>query len=70
MPYSLWLYREEREADVTDRTKVTIFEVAHRPWGELRTSAEVDDRVYVGSRERRALHPQEWKALQDRMKRA
>ena len=31
--------------------KVTIFEVAHRPWGELITSAEVDDRVYVGSQE-------------------
>jgi hypothetical protein len=36
---------------MADRTKVTIFEVAKRPWGELRTSAEVDDRVYVGSRE-------------------
>jgi hypothetical protein len=31
--------------------KVTILEVAHRPGGELMTSAEVDDRVYVGSRE-------------------
>ena len=31
--------------------KVTIFEVAERPWGWLMTSAEVDDRVYVGSRE-------------------
>jgi len=31
--------------------KVTIFEVAERPWGWLTTSAEVDDRVYVGSRE-------------------
>src|SRR5262249_21020701 len=29
--------------------KVTIFEVAERPWGWLTTSAEVDDRVYVGS---------------------
>jgi len=48
----------------------TIFEVAHRPWGELRTSAEVGDVIYVGSAEWRALHPQEWKALQDRMKRA
>jgi len=48
--------------------KVTIFEVAERPWGWLTTSAEVDDRVYVGSAEWRALHPQEWKALQDRMK--
>jgi hypothetical protein len=46
-----------------------IFEVAHRPWGELRTSAEVSDVIYVGSAEWRALHPQEWKALQDRMKR-
>jgi hypothetical protein len=31
--------------------RVTIFEVAERPWGWLMTSAEVDDRVYVGSRE-------------------
>ena len=31
--------------------KVTIFEVAERPWGWLMNSAEVDDRVYVGSRE-------------------
>src|SRR5262249_23003934 len=29
--------------------KVTIFEVAERPWGWLTTSAQVDDRVYVGS---------------------
>jgi hypothetical protein len=29
---------------------VTIFEVAERPWGWLTTSAEVDERVYVGSR--------------------
>jgi hypothetical protein len=44
-----------------DRTKVTIFEVAERPWGWLTTSAVVDDGVYVGSAEWRALHPQEWK---------
>ena len=50
--------------------KVTILEVAHRPWGELMTSAEVSDVTYVGSAEWRALHPQEWKALQPRMKRA
>ena len=31
--------------------KVTIFEVAERPRGLLITSAEVDDRVYIGSRE-------------------
>ena len=31
--------------------KVTIFEVAKRPWGWLTTCADVDDRVYVGSRE-------------------
>jgi hypothetical protein len=31
--------------------RVTIFEVAERPWGWLSTSAEVDDHVYVGSRE-------------------
>ena len=37
--------------------KVTIFEVAERPWGWLMTSAEVDDRVYIGSREwRRQLN--------------
>jgi len=30
--------------------RVTIFEVAERPWGWLTTSAEVDNRVYVGSR--------------------
>jgi len=30
---------------------VTIYEIAERPWGWLMTSAEVDDRVYVGSRE-------------------
>ena len=29
--------------------KVTIFEVAERPWGWLTTSAEVDNRGYVGS---------------------
>jgi len=46
-----------------DRTKVTIFEVAERRWGCLTTSAEVDDRVYVGSAEWRALHPREWKTL-------
>jgi hypothetical protein len=51
------------------KTKVRIYEVAHRSWGELRTSAEVDGRIYVGSAEWRALHPQGWKALQDRMKR-
>jgi hypothetical protein len=33
--------------------KVTIYEVAVRPWGELVTSALVDDRIYVGSRARR-----------------
>jgi hypothetical protein len=27
--------------------KVTIYEVAERPWGWLVTSAEVDDRVYI-----------------------
>jgi hypothetical protein len=27
--------------------KVTIYEVAERPWGWLVTSAEVDDREYV-----------------------
>jgi hypothetical protein len=31
--------------------KVRIYELAERPWGWLVTSAEVDDRVYVGSRE-------------------
>jgi hypothetical protein len=31
--------------------RVTIYEVAERPWGWLITNAEVDDRVYVGSRE-------------------
>ena len=31
--------------------KVKIFEVAERRWGWLMTSAEVDDRVYIGSRE-------------------
>jgi hypothetical protein len=30
--------------------RVTIFEVAEREWGWLSTSAQVDDRVYVGSR--------------------
>ena len=35
--------------------KVKIFEFAKRPWGWLTTSAEVDDRVYVGSREWRRL---------------
>jgi hypothetical protein len=39
------------DAEAPVLAKVTIFEVAHRPWGELMTSAEVDDRVYVGSRE-------------------
>jgi hypothetical protein len=31
--------------------KATIYEVAIRPWGWLVTSAEVDDCMYVGSRE-------------------
>jgi hypothetical protein len=31
--------------------KVTILEVARHPWGWLMTSAKVNDRVYVGSRE-------------------
>jgi hypothetical protein len=35
--------------------KVTIFEVAEREWGWLSTSAQVDDRIYVGSREWRTL---------------
>jgi len=39
--------------------KVTIYEIAERPWGWLSTSAEVDDRVYVGSRE--------WRQLQQNM---
>jgi hypothetical protein len=33
------------------KTKVMIYEVAGRPWGLLMTSAEVDDCIYVGSRE-------------------
>jgi len=45
------------------RAKVTIYEIADRRWGWLSTSAEVDDRVYVGSAEWRALHPREWKTL-------
>jgi hypothetical protein len=53
-------YRGEEEVEVADAdrptngpalARVKIFEVAHRPWGDLMTSAEVDDRVYVGSRE-------------------
>jgi hypothetical protein len=37
--------------------KVTIYEVAHRPWGELMTDARVDDFPYVGTREwRRRQH--------------
>ena len=49
--------REEKTTDFTDLTdaaalaRVTIFEVAERPWGWLTTSAEVDDQIYVGSRE-------------------
>jgi hypothetical protein len=36
--------------------KVAIFEIAERPWGWLSTNAtEADDRVFVGSREWRAL---------------
>jgi hypothetical protein len=31
--------------------KVTIYEIAERSWGLLSTSAEVDDRIYVGSAE-------------------
>jgi len=31
--------------------RVTIYEVALRPWGELRTDARVDDFPYVGTRE-------------------
>jgi hypothetical protein len=43
-------------------TKVTIYQIAERPWGWLMTTAEVDDRVYVGSREWREQHPEEWAA--------
>jgi hypothetical protein len=43
------------DVDFVPLAKVTIFEVAKRPWGWLSTSAEVDDRVYVGSREWRRL---------------
>jgi len=32
-------------------TKVTIFAVTKRPWGELVTDARVDDREYVGQQE-------------------
>ena len=41
----------DRSAREPALAKVTIFEVAERPWGWLTTSAQVDDRVYVGSRE-------------------
>jgi len=34
-----------------NNTKVTIFEVTKRPWGELMTTAEADDRIYVGSQQ-------------------
>jgi hypothetical protein len=43
--------------------KVTIFEVAERPWGWLTTSAEVDDCIYVGTPEWQAANPKEWRAL-------
>jgi hypothetical protein len=49
--------------------KVAIFEIAERPWGWLSTSAEVDDCIYVGSREWRIANPGEWRALQVRAKR-
>ncbi|PWT93552.1 MAG: hypothetical protein C5B56_00515 [Proteobacteria bacterium] len=48
--------------------KVTIYEIAERPWGWLLTTAEVDDRVYVGSREWRAARPEEWAAIQAQLK--
>src|SRR5262249_51133318 len=41
----------DRSAREPALARVTIFEAAERPWGWLSTSAEVDDRVYVGSRE-------------------
>jgi hypothetical protein len=41
----------DRSVEPTALAKVTIYEVAERPWGWLVTSAEVSDRVYVGSRE-------------------
>jgi hypothetical protein len=40
-----------RTASAPASAKVRIYEVAERPWGWLVTSAEVNDRVYVGSRE-------------------
>jgi hypothetical protein len=49
------------DADQSSKTptplaKVAIFEIAERPWGWLSTNAtEADDRVFVGSREWRAL---------------
>src|SRR5262249_6922535 len=36
--------------------KVTIFEVAERPWG-LMTSAEVGDRIFIGSKKWREQGP-------------
>jgi hypothetical protein len=36
---------------MTPLAQVTIYEVTERPWGWLVTSGEVNDRVYVGSRE-------------------
>jgi hypothetical protein len=53
----------------TKSAKVTIFEVAERPWGWLTTSAEVDDRVFVGSPEWREANPMLWSALQKQSKR-
>jgi hypothetical protein len=45
----------DRHREITPTlAKVTIYEVAERPWGWLVTTAEVDDRVYVGLREWRA----------------
>ena len=53
---TLWLLLStliDGEVVVAEPTlaKVTIYEVAERPWGWLVTNAEVGDRVYVGSRE-------------------
>lgn len=46
--------RRRREAPPVS-AKVVIFEVIERPWGELTTDARVDDRIYVGSAQWRAV---------------
>lgn len=57
--------------DLAPLAKVIIHQSTRRPWGTLMTGSSPDpDRVYVGSKEWQAAHPQEWADIKARMRRA